>query len=130
MNFLVDTYALMEWFIWNNQKYKKYIERFQREKSSYVSTITLVELYHNIYHDEGANKAEMIFSSVTQVLNVTKMDDEIIKNAGIFRSDMLKKKRSLSYADCINYSTAKNLKVKLLTGDEDFRGLDNVEFVK
>jgi predicted nucleic acid-binding protein len=36
----------------------------------------------------------------------------------------------LSYADCINYSIARKLKIKLLTGDEDFRGLSGVEFVK
>ena len=58
------------------------------------------------------------------------MDEEIIKNAGIFRSEMLKKKKSLSYADCINYSIANKLKLKLLTGDDDFKRLKNVEFVK
>ena len=25
--FLVDTYALMEWFVWDNQNYKKYFEQ-------------------------------------------------------------------------------------------------------
>ena len=128
--FLVDTYALMEWFIWENKNYRKYFEQIQRKKVSFVSEITLVELYHHIYHNDGAEKAELIYSSVTHYLNTAKMDDEIIKNAGIFRSEMLKRKRSLSYADCLNYSIADSLKVKLLTGDEDFRGLRNVEFVK
>ena len=58
------------------------------------------------------------------------MDEEIIKNAGIFRSKMLKKKKALSYADCINYSIAEKMNLKLLTGDEDFKGIQNVEFVK
>ena len=43
---------------------------------------------------------------------------------------MLKEKKALSYADCINYSIAEKMNLKLLTGDEDFRDLKNVEFVK
>jgi predicted nucleic acid-binding protein len=128
--YLVDTYALMEWFVWENKNYKKYFEQIQKKKNCYVSEITLVELYHHIYHREGFETAEIIYSSVTNYLNVAKMNDEIIKNAGIFRSEMLKKKKSLSYADCINYTISKEWKIKLLTGDEDFKGLSNVEFVK
>ena len=32
--------------------------------------------------------------------------------------------------DCIGYMTAKRLGVKFLTGDREFEGMDNVEFVK
>ena len=130
MAFLVDTYALMEWFIWENMNYEQYFYQIQNKKTSYVSEITLVELFHHIYHNEGERTAELIYSSVIHHLNIAKLDQDIIKNAGIFRSEMLKKKRSLSYADCLNYSIAKKQKVKLLTGDEDFKGLENVEFVK
>jgi predicted nucleic acid-binding protein len=120
----------MEWFIWKNQNYRKYFEEIQIKGNSYVSEITLVELYHHIYHNKGAERADIIYSSVINYLKVTKMDNHVIKNAGIFRSDMLKRRRSLSYADCINYAISKKLKVKLLTGDEDFKGIRNVEFVK
>lgn len=130
MPYLFDTYALMEWFIWENQNYKKYFDSIQNNDNNYVSEITLVELYHHIYHNEGAEIADVIYSSVSNYLNVAKMNDDIIKNAGIFRSRMLKKKKSLSYADCINYSISSQLKIKLLTGDEDFKGMQNVEFVK
>lgn len=130
MPFLVDTYALMEWFVWNNKNYKKYFEQIQQRKNSFVSEITLVELFHHVYHKEGKDEAEIIYSSVVNYLNIAKMDEEIIKNSGIFRSNMLKKKKALSYADCINYSIAEKLNLKLLTGDEDFKGIRNVEFIK
>ncbi|MCK5559561.1 MAG: hypothetical protein KAJ51_03165, partial [Thermoplasmata archaeon] len=106
MAFLVDTYALMEWFIWENNNYKQYFEQIQQKKNSYVSEITLVELFHHIYHNENLVEAEIIYSSVVNYLNIAEMDEEIIKNAGIFRSKMLNNKKSLSYADCINYSIA------------------------
>jgi predicted nucleic acid-binding protein len=120
----------MEWFIWGNTSYRKYFEIIQAKKNSYVSEITLVELYHHIYHKEGLDLADMIYTSVTNHLKIVKLDHDVIKNAGIFRSNMLKQKRSLSYADCVNYTLANKLILKLLTGDEDFWGLANVEFVK
>jgi predicted nucleic acid-binding protein len=120
----------MEWFIWGNKNYHKYFQEIEDSKSSYVSEITLIELYHHIYHNEGLDLADTIYTSVTNHLYIAKMDHDVIKSAGIFRSDMLKQKRSLSYADCVNYTLSGKLNLKLLTGDEDFRGLKNVEFVK
>ncbi len=40
------------------------------------------------------------------------------------------KDRKVSIPDCIGYVMAKNLDIKFLTGDKEFEGLDNVEFVK
>lgn len=40
------------------------------------------------------------------------------------------RKKKLSYADCLGYAVAKENKVRFLTGDEKFRNMDNVEFVK
>ncbi len=40
------------------------------------------------------------------------------------------KKRGLSMTDCIGYILAKQLRIKFLTGDREFRDLENVEFVK
>jgi len=43
---------------------------------------------------------------------------------------MKSNKSNLSYVDCIGYILAKELKVGFLTGDREFEGMDNVEFVK
>lgn len=40
------------------------------------------------------------------------------------------KKLKLSYADCIGYITAKKFNMKFLTGDNKFKNISNVEFVK
>ncbi len=46
------------------------------------------------------------------------------------RSHMLKKKRHMSYTDCLAYVLAREHGHKVLTGDEYFRGLEHVVFVK
>ena len=40
------------------------------------------------------------------------------------------KHKNLSIPDSIGYITAKRLGIKFLTGDEDFRNFENVEFIK
>ena len=39
-------------------------------------------------------------------------------------------RRDVSYVDCLGYTLAKKLGVKFLTGDEQFKDMENVEFVK
>ena len=40
------------------------------------------------------------------------------------------KNRDLSYADCLGYVIAEKMGIKFLTGDNQFKDLQNVEFVK
>ncbi|MEK7120534.1 MAG: type II toxin-antitoxin system VapC family toxin, partial [Patescibacteria group bacterium] len=54
--------------------------------------------------------------------------DETIKGANEFR--LKNYRRDLSYVDCVGYILAKKLNAKFLTGDEQFKNFDNVEFVK
>jgi len=46
------------------------------------------------------------------------------------RLDRTRRKVNLSYADALGYEVAQRMGTKLLTGDEAFKGLENVEFVK
>ena len=43
---------------------------------------------------------------------------------------LLNKKRKLSYVDCLGYILAGMNGAKFLTGDNQFKDLQNVEFVK
>ena len=49
-----------------------------------------------------------------------------IKNA----TDMRLKFKHMSFPDVIGYVVAKRLGIKFLTGDNDFKDMKNVEFVK
>ena len=56
------------------------------------------------------------------------LDFKWIPESVKFRRKYLK--RDLSYADCLGYVIAKDMKVKFLTGDKEFRDLEHVEFVE
>ncbi len=60
----------------------------------------------------------------------TSFSDDDIKEAMKMRLRLKAGKTSLSYADALGYHLAKKLGMKFLTGDDAFKHLPNVEFVK
>jgi len=126
MGFLVDTYALVEWFVDNNPKYKKY---FIRDDLS-INPLIFMEFYFSVYHKFGEQKAEISREILLKNCRMIRIKQEDLIKGAKFRSKMYKKKIKMSYTDAICYMLAKKNKLKLLSGDEHFRNLDNVEFVK
>ena len=126
MSFLVDTYALIEWYVRKNEKYRHY---FEPSVKRYLTKLTLLEFYHQMYHRMGKEIAERFSSHLKRYTEIAELKETIVKKSAIFRSEMLKKGKRLSYADCVNYVTAREIGAKLLTGDREFEKLENVEFV-
>jgi len=118
----LDTYAIFE-LIKGNQNYVSYNHGFQ-----YITTIfNLTELYYNLRRigikKEEAKNYFLKFSDFR--ISVTA---DVIMDAGEFK--LQHKNKKLSYADCIGYITAKNLRIPFLTGDSAFEKFENVIFVR
>ena len=56
------------------------------------------------------------------------LGDDTIFDAMKFR--LKRKNQNLSYADCIGYTLAGKHNLKFLTGDKEFKNMENVEFVQ
>ena len=118
--FFFDTYAFYEIYE-GNENYKKY------EGCGIVTTkLNLFEIYLTILRYYGENDAEKIFNNYYEF--VKDFDEEIIKNAAKLKFKL--SQRDLSMTDCIGYELAKQLGIKFLTGDEQFKDMENVEFIK
>ena len=119
--FFVDTYALYELAL-GNENFKEY---FSGVKC--ITTIfNLYELYYTILREDLPLVAENFFERFLPVCII--LEPQLIKEAAMFR--LRNKKLKLSYADALGYIAAKNHFAIFLTGDEAFRKLPNVEFVK
>lgn len=118
--YLFDTYALIE-ILKGNNNYSKY-----KGKKIILNNFILTEL---VYYFAKANDYKNMTKYIDYFSNfVVEIDNEIIKFAMIFRYK--NKKKKLSMVDCISYVQAKVLGVRFLTGDKEFEGFENVEFVK
>ncbi len=119
--YFFDSYAIIE-ILKENPNYK----RFADEPIT-LTIFNLVEIYYSVLRDYPEEKAEKIYEIYKKA--VVEVDDEIFKEAMKFRKKVYKNKK-ISYADAIGYAYALKHKMKFLTGDKEFKELENVEFVK
>lgn len=120
MKYFLDTFAIVE-MIKGNENYLPYFDE------------ELITLYQNLaeltygFEKEGNRKLGMVYFKKYSSFSVA-LPQDIIIDAMKFR--YLHKKKKLSYIDCLGYMYAKRYGYKFLTGDEGFREIEDVEFVK
>ena len=119
--FFYDTYAIFE-IAKGNPNYDDYTDNV----GIAITKLNLMELYYKLLISFGIEMAELYYEKYKQF--AVDISDTLIKNAMLLRAKH--KSKDLSYVDCIGYAFAIEHKIKFLTGDRQFKDMDNVEFVK
>lgn len=104
-----------------NASYKKYLD-----EELFTTILNLYEFYYNVlkeYDDKVA--MEMFYRFYGFVMGIA---DEEIFLASSYKLEQ--RKRRISYVDALGYVIAKNHNMRFLTGDKEFKGMADVEFVK
>ena len=118
VEYFADTYALIE-IAKGNPNYQAY------ESADIVLTEwNLAEFYYALIREE--RPARQQFDEFGKF--VIKITMTSIIRAAHFK--LQHKKERLSYPDCIGYMLALEQGMKFLTGDEKFKSLPNVEWVR
>jgi|SRR3989344_4318136 len=120
INYFFDTYAVAE-ILHGNPNYFEFAE-----EPVFITMFNLAEIYWIALREYSQNEADQIFEKYANA--VQEIDDETLKESIKFRKEQ--KKKDLSYTDCIGYIYAARNNMKFLTGDKEFEGMKNVEFVK
>ena len=120
MNYFFDTYAIIE-IIEDNKNYEKY-----KEEEIVTSILNVGELYYALLKANDEKTADSWHEKLKQ--SAIMVDIEIVKKAMNFRFE--NKTKKFSFIDCVGYAIAKERGLRFLTGDEGFKGMGNVEFVK
>lgn len=116
-----DTYAFYE-MIRGNVEYNK----FENGWKVVTTRLNLMELFYGLLLRFNKEIANHYYDQFLQY--VAEVDDDLIKQAMEFR--VIHKKKKLSYTDCIGYTIASQLNIPFVTGDEQFRNMANVTFLK
>ena len=118
--YFFDTYGIVE-ILDGNPNYADY-----KDEKVTITVFNLAEIYYHSLLEYSEKEAEEIYNKYKDA--VVEIDDEAMKEAMRFRKEH--KKDKMSYTDCIGYICAKKHGLKFLTGDKEFEGMENVEFVK
>ena len=118
--YFFDTYAIFE-ILNNNQNYKKY-----SSEPIVTSLLNLGELYYGLLREEN-EKIAIEWKNKLEDCYIG-FDPTIIVKSMKFKHE--NKNKKMSFIDCVGYIIAKENGLKFLTGDEQFKGMPNVEFVK
>ena len=116
----LDTYALVE-VSRGNQKFSKY-----SQEEFITSDITLAEFYGVLLREFNEKTAEYWLHKLRPYSEEVYLD-VLIKAVTLKRQ---LKETKLSFFDAVGYIFSKERGAVFVTGDEDFKNMNGVEFVK
>jgi len=111
-------------YLRGNTNYLKYFSN----SGLITSIMNLIELYFLVLREHGEKAAKDAYAVFRHYQ--AEIDDEDIRRGMKLRLRMKLDNIDLSYADAIGYVMAERLGARYLTGDDAFRTLPNVEFVR
>jgi predicted nucleic acid-binding protein len=132
-NYIIDAYAWIEYF--KASKMGEAAKEFIESENSVTPTIVVSEISRKLRKEVelgnetwGGRLRRLEFIRATT--KIVDLDFEIAVDAGGVSEDLKTEAKGWGLSDSIVLCTARSLKGKVVTGDEHFRNLDNVVFVK
>ena len=122
---LLDSYGWIEYFTEGPLagKYAKYVEDVN-EENTVMPTIVVYEVYKKIKGEISEEKALEAYAQLMRA-KVIPIDISLAIEAADFSL-----KLGLGMADAIIYAAAKREGARIVTSDEHFKGLEDVEFIE
>ncbi|MFH1376700.1 MAG: PIN domain-containing protein [Candidatus Woesearchaeota archaeon] len=127
-NFVIDAYAWIEYFNGTKlgQKVKEIIEN--ADNVIYTNLITVAELVSSYTRNKLSFEEER--KIILNLSNLYNLDFGFAEEAGELHVEIKKIRKHMGMADVFVLLTARKLNAKVVTGDEDFRGLKEVIMIK
>ena len=129
MKYVIDSYAWVEYFMGTEagEKVKPIIES-QEEKIT--PTICLAEVYAKTLKTESKELAEKQRAFIKEKSALSSLDEATAVESAKIQTKMKKEINGWGLADSIVYATALLKKAEVITGDQHFKKLENILFIK
>jgi predicted nucleic acid-binding protein len=118
---LIDSFAWLE-ILSGSERGKKAIEIMKDADELYTSVLNLYEIRYRAEEISDEEKALYIIKKIKKNCKILDIDEQIALEGG--RTKL--QNRGIGAVDCLLLATAKIKKLKILSGDEHFNGLENV----
>ncbi len=129
MKYVIDSYAWIEYFTGSilGEQIKSLIESSDEK---ITPTICLAEVYAKTLKVESQELAEKQRAFIKEKSSLAFLDESIAVESARLNVRMKKEVDGWGLADSIVYATAIAKKADVVTGDEHFKKLKNVLFIK
>jgi len=129
VKYVIDSYAWVEYFMGTEagEKVKPIIES-QEEKIT--PTICLAEVYAKTLKTESKELAEKQRAFIKEKSALSSLDEATAVESANIQTKMKKEINGWGLADSIVYATALLKKAEVITGDQHFKKLEKVLFIK
>jgi predicted nucleic acid-binding protein len=129
MRYVIDSYAWIEYFMGTKtgEKAKAIIENHEEK---ITPSICLAEVYAKTLKVENQEIAEKQRAFIKEKSSLAPLDESIAVESAKVNVRIKKEIDGWGLADSIVYATAIVKKAEVVTGDEHFRKLKNVVFIK
>lgn len=122
-SYVLDSYAMIAYFedeAGADRVAEILRQLIQGKAKGYMSVINWGEIYYNTMREEGIDEAEKV------ILQFSKFPIEVVDvNRGLaYEAAKLKGKYRIAYADCFAIALSAKLKATLVTGDLEFKKVE------
>ncbi len=119
---LLDTYAWVELFIGSEKGDR--VKELTKNTESFTSIISLSEIV--VWCHRNNKDPKIFLDKVKEYSIILHLNDEIAELAGNLNFEIKKTEKTFGLSDALIYATARMYSLKLLTGDEHFRDLEDI----
>ncbi|MBI4332899.1 MAG: type II toxin-antitoxin system VapC family toxin [Chloroflexi bacterium] len=124
MTRVLDTHALMV-FLEKEPGYEKvkgyFIEALHADNHLLMTSVNFAEIYYLVLREYGEKKLAEVENIIRALpLDLIDVDVPLAKEAG-----RIKAVKRMSYADCFAAALARNRGGELITGDREFKNMEN-----
>src|SRR5690348_11614658 len=123
---VIDSWAWIEYF--RGTSAGTIVQMKMKNKELFTNAVSLSEVISKFKRERlDTNFAFEAILSLSKIIDIT---PKLAKEVGILHGTLKSSKPNLSLADAYALQSAIQLNAKVLTGDPDFKGIPNVEFIK
>ena len=124
---LVDTSVWVEIFK-DTKKGQIALEKLKQSETIYLSNISIAEIV--AWSERNSIDSEELLVGISKTANYLELDNQILKEAGLRYNKIRSLNQKIGLIDVIIYTAAQMHGLKLISCDNDFENLPNVEIVK
>lgn len=120
-NYILDSWAWFEYL--DDSEKGKIIESYIQDTKNtlYTNAITVAEIISKVKRNN--KDTEIAFNAISTLSIIYSGNETLCKEVGLIHAEQRKKNGKFSLADAFVVATARKFNAKILTADNDFRGI-------